>query len=42
MRRGLRGLLESHDEWAVCGEAVEGNEAVRKSTELRPDLVIMM
>jgi len=41
MRRGLRGLLESHDEWAVCGEAVEGNEAVRKSTELRPDLVIM-
>lgn len=41
MRRGLRGLLESHDEWAVCGEAVEGSEAVRKSTELRPDLVIM-
>jgi len=41
MRRGLRGLIESHDEWAVCGEAVEGNEAVRKSTELDPDLVIM-
>jgi two-component system, NarL family, sensor kinase len=41
MRRGLRGLLESHDEWAVCGEAVEGAEAVRKSTELKPDLVIM-
>jgi len=41
MRRGLRGLLESHDEWAVCGEAVEGSEAVRKSTELKPDLVIM-
>jgi two-component system NarL family sensor kinase len=41
MRRGLRGLLESHDEWAVCGEAVEGVEAVRKSTELKPDLVIM-
>jgi PAS domain S-box-containing protein len=41
MRRGLRGLLESHDEWAVCGEAVEGTEAVRKSTELKPDLVIM-
>ena len=41
MRRGLRGLIESHDEWAVCGEAVEGNEAVRKSGELKPDLVIM-
>lgn len=41
MRRGLRGLLESHDEWAVCGEAVEGSEAVRKAVELEPDLVIM-
>jgi two-component system NarL family sensor kinase len=41
MRRGLRGLIESHDEWAVCGEAVEGNEAVRKAEELEPDLVIM-
>ena len=41
MRRGLRGLIESHQEWAVCGEAVEGDEAVRKSMELNPDLVIM-
>jgi two-component system, NarL family, sensor kinase len=41
MRRGLRGLIESHDEWAVCGEAVEGSEAVRKAAELRPDLVIL-
>jgi two-component system NarL family sensor kinase len=41
MRRGLRGLIESHDEWAVCGEAVEGTEAVRKAEELEPDLVIM-
>jgi two-component system, NarL family, sensor kinase len=41
MRRGVRGLLESHDEWAVCGEAFEGKEAVAKSRELRPDLIIM-
>jgi len=41
MRRGLRGLIESQQEWAVCGEAVEGDEAVRKSVELNPDLVIM-
>jgi two-component system, NarL family, sensor kinase len=41
MRRGVRGLLESHDEWAVCGEAFDGKEAVVKSRELRPDLVIM-
>ncbi len=41
MRRGVRGLLESHSEWAVCGEAFEGKEAVVKSRELRPDLIIM-
>lgn len=41
MRRGLRGLLEAHYEWAVCGEAIEGHEAVRKAEELQPDLVIM-
>ena len=41
MRRGVRGLIESHTEWAVCGEAVEGKEAVQKSRELKPDLVIL-
>jgi CheY-like chemotaxis protein/two-component sensor histidine kinase len=41
MRRGVRGLLESHNEWAVCGEAVEGREAVQMSKQLRPDLVIL-
>jgi len=41
MRRGVRGLLESHEEWVVCGEAFEGREAVVKSRELRPDLIIM-
>jgi two-component system, NarL family, sensor kinase len=41
MRRGVRGLIEGHQEWAVCGEAVEGKEAVEKSKELNPDLVIL-
>jgi two-component system NarL family sensor kinase len=41
MRRGLRGLIESHDEWAICGEAIQGDEAVRMSADLMPDLVIM-
>jgi DNA-binding NarL/FixJ family response regulator len=41
MRRGVRGLIEGHNEWAVCGEAVEGKEAVEKSKELNPDLVIL-
>jgi two-component system, NarL family, sensor kinase len=41
MRRGLRGLVESQEEWAVCGEAMEGSEAVRKTRELSPDLLIL-
>jgi two-component system NarL family sensor kinase len=41
MRRGLRGLVESQDEWLVCGEAIEGNEAISKTRELHPDLLIL-
>jgi two-component system NarL family sensor kinase len=41
MRRGVRGLVESHKEWSVCGEALEGHEAVSKTRELKPDLVIL-
>ena len=41
MRRGLRGLVESQEEWSVCGEAIEGNEAISKTRELRPDLLIL-
>jgi CheY-like chemotaxis protein len=41
MRRGVRGLIEGQEEWAICGEAVEGGEAIEKSRELRPDLVIL-
>ena len=41
MRRGVRGLVESHNEWSVCGEAIEGYEAVSKTRELNPDLLIL-
>jgi two-component system NarL family sensor kinase len=41
MRRGVRGLLESQREWTICGEAIEGNEVVRKTKELNPDLLIL-
>jgi len=41
MRRGLRGLVESQEEWSVCGEAIEGHEAISKTKELRPDLLIL-
>ncbi|HSY31498.1 MAG TPA: response regulator [Verrucomicrobiae bacterium] len=41
MRRGVRGLVESQEEWSVCGEAIEGNEAINKTRELHPDLLIL-
>jgi DNA-binding NarL/FixJ family response regulator len=40
-RRGLRSLLESHDDWQVCGEAVDGQEAVERVRELKPDVVVL-
>lgn len=41
MRRGIRTLLETRPAWQVCGEAHTGREAVAKSEELRPDIVIL-
>ncbi|MFF0341302.1 response regulator [Kribbella sp. NPDC004875] len=40
-RLGLRILLESVDETQVAGEAGNGSEAVRRTAELRPDVVLM-
>jgi DNA-binding NarL/FixJ family response regulator len=40
-RLGLCSLLGSHKGWLVCGEAVDGREAVDKCLELKPDLVIL-
>ncbi len=41
MRRAIRQILESHDDWEVCGEAVDGREAIQKTRELHPDVVVM-
>lgn len=40
-RRILRGMLERHAGWVVCGEAAGGQEAVEKVIEQKPDLVIL-
>ena len=40
MRRGMRSLLESHRDVVVC-EAQNGAEAVEKTKEMNPDLVIL-
>jgi len=41
VRIGLKALLEYERDIQVVGEAGNGEEAVRKSAELRPDVVIM-
>ncbi len=41
LRRGLRAMLETELDWEICGEAVDGRDAVDKATALRPDLVIL-
>lgn len=40
--RGLvRRIVEEHANWEVCGEAINGEEAVTKTRELAPDVVIL-
>ncbi len=39
--RSLRALLGAEPGWEVCGDAVDGREAVAKAVELRPDLVVL-
>jgi PAS domain S-box-containing protein len=41
LRRGVRTLLGTESEWEICGEAVDGKDAVDKSAALSPDLVIL-
>ena len=40
-REGLRSLLAQHSVFVVVGEAGDGNEALRKAEDLKPDVVIM-
>jgi DNA-binding NarL/FixJ family response regulator len=39
--QALRAWLESNPDWEICGEAVDGQQAVAKATELCPDLIIL-
>jgi DNA-binding NarL/FixJ family response regulator len=41
VRRGLRTLLGMNSDWQVCGEAVDGADAVEKAHQLAPDLIFM-
>jgi DNA-binding NarL/FixJ family response regulator len=41
IRRGVQGILSTYPEWDLCGEADNGQDAVRLAGELRPEVVIM-
>jgi PAS domain S-box-containing protein len=41
VRTGVRALLSSQSSFQVCGEAVDGMDAVEKAKGLRPDLIVM-
>ena len=40
LRAGVRTVLENHG-FEVCGEAADGQEALARAQQLRPDLVIL-
>ena len=41
VRNILRQFLETEPAWSVCGEAVDGKDAVAKAVELKPDLLLL-
>jgi DNA-binding NarL/FixJ family response regulator len=41
IRRLFRRLLEAHPDWQVCGEAVNGVDAIEKVALIAPDLAIL-
>jgi DNA-binding NarL/FixJ family response regulator len=41
IRRLLRRLIESHDNWTVCGDAQDGHDAIGKAAQLNPDVIVL-
>ena len=41
VRQRLGALLQQHADWEICGEAVDGQEAVTKAQTLAPDLIVL-
>jgi DNA-binding NarL/FixJ family response regulator len=41
VRRGLRGVIQDHEDWDVCGEAVDGRDAIARARELHPDILLL-
>jgi len=41
VRKSLRSLISSRPGWTICGEAVDGLDAIEKAKAMRPDVVLM-
>ena len=41
VRKGVCAILSARLDIEVCGEAVNGKEAIEKTKELKPDLIIL-
>ena len=41
IRRGVKQVLEQEGDIVVCGEAVDGRDAIDKAMDLHPDLIIL-
>ena len=39
VRNGIKGVLDGR--WNICGDAANGQQAVEKALELKPDLIVM-
>jgi DNA-binding NarL/FixJ family response regulator len=42
VREGIRNLItKSHRDWEICGEATDGEQAVKAIAALKPDVVVL-
>ena len=41
VRQGICSLLKTHPGWEICGEALDGRQAVQMTKDLKPDVVIL-
>jgi len=41
VRKGIRAVLENQPGWKVCGEAINGRQAVEMAEQLGPDVIVV-
>jgi DNA-binding NarL/FixJ family response regulator len=40
-RNLIKEAIASHADWQICGEALDGKDAIQKAVSLKPDLIVM-